>query len=522
MLTSGSWTYEAIYKFPLRSTGSYNTTQSLVRMVVTGSAQAPSSSLIFNVIAYSGSSKVSLFGRPGRASDLDDAPLLHMPLTGANIFDGNKWHVSFGRIRGDQINVPGSSSWYLRCARPSYAGLVQEIHTTQSYFQTTPGHLGVASASQAGVLQNIGNENLLGPILIIGSQSIGNYADGNANERFLHKNSFMADTIFKGARHTLFEGAIGQIRFWSRAFEEEEWREHVRNFKSLATKKPLTNFNFSTWSSGSFERLRLDVSIDQIVTKSDDSGEVLLTDFSQNMKDPLKNTKNHVRYFLTGAGFEPNKQVIDPERFFFSVLSPKFDTRTSSEKVRIRGLLNPKNLVDKPYAQPAPVYEIFPGEEPDDDSRFSIDFSCTQALDEDIMSLFTSLEFFENALGDPRLMYGDAYPELEQFQKIYFNRLVDRINFKTFFDFFKWFDTTFTAIIEQLIPRKVDFLGINYVIESHVLERHRLRHQGEDMYIRLEDRDVVAITELEAALADTAGDEEFAALGTIIGEIGGY
>ena len=38
----------------------------------------------------------------------------------------------------------------------------------------------------------------------------------------------------------------------------------------------------------------------------------------------------------------------------------------------------------------APVHEIFPGEEPDDDTRFSIDFSCTQALDEDIMGLLNS------------------------------------------------------------------------------------------------------------------------------------
>ena len=523
LLTSASWTYEAIYKFPLRAvSGAYDLTQSLVRMVVTGSTQAPSQSLIFNVVAYSGSSKVSLFGRPGRASELDDAPLLHMPLTGANLFDGNKWNVSFGRFRGDEINVPGSSSWYLRCARPSYDGKVQEIYATQSYFQTAPDHLGVTSASQAGVLQSMGSDNLLGLFIVMGSQSIANYADSHANERFLHKNSFMADTVFKAARHTLFQGSVGQIRFWSRGFEEDEWREHVRNFKSLATNSPLTNFNFATWESGSFERLRLDVSVDQIVTKSDSSGEILLTDFSQNFKDPLRNSQNHTRYFITGSGFEPSKQVIDPERFFFSILSPKFDTRTSSEKIRVRGFLDPKNMSDKPYALPAPVHEIFPGEEPDDDPRFSIDFSCVQALDEDIMSLFTTLEFFENALGDPRLMYGNIYPDLDQLQKIYFNRLVDRIDFKTFFDFFKWFDTTFTVIIEQLIPRKVEFLGVNYVIESHVLERHRLKHQGEAMYLNLEDRDIVASEVSADNLAEITGDEEWEAIDTLIGEIGGY
>jgi hypothetical protein len=493
LLTSGSWTYEGIYKFPLRATGTYNLTQSLVRLYTTGAMQAPSQSLIFNVVAFSGSSKVTLFGRPGKSSDLDDAPLLSMPLTGANLFDGNKWNVSFGRFRNDHIGSNASSSWYLRCARPSYDGKIQEIHATESLFLTAPGHLGATSARQAGVLQSTGNENTHGLFAVIGSQSLARYSNGNANERFLHKNSFRDDTILKATQNTLFEGALGHIRFWSQGFEEGHWLEHIRNFKSLATNDPLTNFNFALWESGSYERLRLDMSTDQSLTKSDNNGEILLVDFSQNKIDPLKPTL----FVTTGSGFEQNKQIINPERFFYSILSPKFDARQSSDKVRVRGFLDHNNMKDKPYASAAPVYEIFPGEEPDDDPRFSIDFSCVQALDDDIMGLFTTLEFFENALGDPRLMYDNAYPDLAQFQKIYFNRLTSRIDFKTFFDFFKWFDTTFTTVIEQLVPRKVEFLGVNYVVESHVLERHSLRHPGADIYLSEDERDIVPLQDIE-------------------------
>ena len=86
-------------------------------------------------------------------------------------------------------------------------------------------------------------------------------------------------------------------------------------------------------------------------------------------------------------------------------------------------------------------------------------------------------------------MFDDYYPDLEQLRKIYFNRLVDKINIKQFFEFFKWFDTMLGAMIEQLIPKKTNFNGINFVIESHVLERHRMRYLSDDIYLKLSERE---------------------------------
>jgi hypothetical protein len=506
LLTSGSWTYEAIYKFPVRSTGSYHLTQSLMRLAITGAAQAPSQSMICNLVAYSGSSKVTLFARPFNGSTLQLAPLLNLPLTGVNLFDGKKWNVSFGRYRNDLLGNLKSGSWFLRAARPEPNGVVKEFHASSTFYVARPGY----AAGDFSQLENVNTANESGPFIVIGSQSIGYDYDS-----FLHHASFTTDTALVATRETSFEGEVGHIRWWTKGFNEDQWREHVRNFKSIATDKPLKNFNFSTWESGSFERLRLNASTDQPVTKSDSSGQIILTDFSQNKSDPIVGSL----FAMTGSGFEPDVRVIKPERFFFSVLTPKFDTRAAGTKIRIRGYVDPARLKDKPYASSAPVYEIFPGEEPDDDTRFSIDFSCAQALDEDIMCLFNSYDFFENALGDPRLLYEDFYPDLDQLQKIYFNRLESKLDFKTFFDFFKWFDTTFTSIISQIIPRKAAFLGVNYVIESHVLERHKLRYHGQDIYLKEDERDIVAIQ--EGTVAD-GREGDVTDLGVLVGELGGY
>ena len=506
LLTSGSWTYEAIYKFPVRPTGSYHLTQSLMRLCVTGTTQAPSQSIICNLVAYSGSSKVTLFARPKDSLDLQVAPLLNLPLTGVNIFDGKKWNVSFGRNRNDLLGNLKSGSWFLRVARPEANGVVRQFHASSTFYVTEPN----STADPGGVLQNNTAVNTHGAFILIGSQSIGYHYP-----RFLQHEDFTTDTELIATRETSFEGEVGHIRWWTKGFDEDPWREHVRNFKSLATDKPLKNFNFNTWESGSFERLRLNASTDQPVTRSDASGQIILTDFSQNKSDPIVGGL----FAMTGSGFEPSVRVIKPERFFFSVLTPKFDTRSSNHKVRIRGYIDPARLKDKPYSSAAPVYEIFPGEEPDDDTRFSIDFSSSQAIDEDILCLFNSYDLFESALGDPRLLYDDFYPELEQMQKIYFNRLTSRLDLKTFFDFFKWFDTTFTSIIEQIIPRKAEFLGVNYVIESHVLERHKFKYQGQDIYLKEDERDIVAV---QNELKLEPGSEDATAFGELIGEIGGY
>ena len=73
-------------------------------------------------------------------------------------------------------------------------------------------------------------------------------------------------------------------------------------------------------------------------------------------------------------------------------------------------------------------------------------------------------------------------------RKVYFNRLVEKMNLKKFFELFKWFDTSFTDLLESLIPRKVKFLGVNYVIESHVLERHRFRYLFDEIYLKPNQR----------------------------------
>jgi len=472
--TSGSFTYEAIYKFPIKN--EYPVTQSLIRIHTTGSTSPASGSglVLSNLIVLSGAqnnvtssgSGLKLFVRPSIGST--NEPVFTLSLTGVNIFDGNQWSVSFGRNRCDEIGAASSSSYFLRCGRQSF-GKAKEYFSTSSFFQETSVGTPASNLFQA----HGSSYNSSGPFLVVGSQSI---SQDTTNNYCLNVgvNSGIENL------NTEFAGKVGHIRFWSKGLSDADWREHVRNFKSLGVSDPMSNFNFMTEPTGAFGRLRLDCSTDQAVTNSNGSGDIALVDFSQNSIN------------FSASGFETNKSVIRPETFYYSMLSPSFDVGQSDEKVRVRGYSDVSYLDDNSYATTSPVFDVTPSEIPDDDTRFTIDYSAMKALNEDIMSLFSSLEFFDNALGKPNLLFDETYPDLDYMREVYFNRLEKKLNVQAFFDFFKWFDTALGSLIEQVIPRKTKFMGINFVIESHVLERHRFRYLFDEIYLQGFERDVDA------------------------------
>ena len=431
-------------------------------MNVTGSAAGVSGSggLVVNLIAISGSG-LELHASPGFGGSTH--PLLVLPLTSSDIMNSRVWNVSFGRERADAIGAYVSASYFLRAARQEF-GTIIESHVTAATFNESGSDAGTRNAFEHIVT----TFNASGSFITLGSQSIN-----------VVSSTFLNDSAVAGAgsRATQFSGLMGHMRFWSRALSIDEWHEHVLNFRSLGTKNPLVNFNFVTSVTGSFEKLRLDVSLEQPVTRSDASGVITAFDFSQN------------NLHMSGTGFEASVDVMAAQRMDFSQLSPRFDEAAASNKVRVRGFSEIDNITTL-GGSIAPVYEIPQSEIPSDDVRFSIDFSIADALDDDIIKIFATFDALDDALGNPELAFSPDYPALDDMRTIYFNRLKGRVRMQRFFDFFKWFDSVMniSTLIEQLLPRKTKFLGTNFVVESHMLERPKLEYRSSGMFAREVDK----------------------------------
>lgn len=445
--TSGSFTYEGTYRFPVGR--QYSVTQSLARYEVTSSSTR---AIAANLLYISSST--------GGTLTLKAAPLLsssnyvELAITGANILDGSQWYISFGRVRNDDPSNPNynelSSSYFLRAAKQNNGTLVESF-SSASHFQD------YANSIWKIITPSTFGPNTSGPHVMIGSSSLPiNYS--------------LLSGSFETAQD--FNGRVGQVRFWSKYLTNEEWPEHVLYYRSVGVRDPRKNFNFVSASvSGSWNRLRADISTDQIVTSSDASGQLFLTDFTQN------------NMTFTGSLFLATSSVVLPERFYFSYLSPKIDEGTNPNKVRIRGYQSFESVLDNPWSDLAPVHRVSPSEIPSDSPKLSIDFSITDTLDQDIMTIFGSLDELNNILGDPELMFASSYKELEVIREVYFNKLERKINLKSFFEFYKWFDTNIGTFVEQLVPRKTKYLGTNYIIESHFLERSKFQYQFEDIYL---------------------------------------
>jgi hypothetical protein len=437
LLTSGSFSVEASYVFDVTKT--HPAPQSLMRLETTSSSgfNPLLMNLVYNHAGISGSVTCSLCVD---SVNTTNPSVLNLVLTGVNLYDGDRWVVGLEKKRLDDLGISSGSNYTLRCGRQ--AGNTVAFFTTSSYFLETTN-----SANNA--FCNVGTHNASGSFVVIGSQSID-----DTHSLFL--NNF-------GSKETLFTGKISGVRFWSTDIGQASFIEHVRSAYNIGTSNPELGLGFDLVQTGAYQRLRVDASCDQSTINADTAGNIRLFDFSQNS------------LHLSGSGFEAGATVIKPYRQFINRLAPRFDLQQSSNKVRIRGL-NTVLPTDPQYVITGPAYEIYSVDNIVDDVRYSIEHSIVKALDQDIIATIGDTQYLDNALGSQADLYADSYSDLDHLSNVYFNRLTDKVDIMRTYEVFRWVDTALSQLIESILPKRTRFLGINYVIEPHILERGKIRY----------------------------------------------
>jgi hypothetical protein len=388
---------------------------------------------------------------------------LRMSIPSIDMTNGDPWYISVGKVRHDdeyaQLNSVASSSFFLRAAK-NVNGEIYESYSTSSWYEIEQFY----NLDQFDVA-NFAPVTSSAPYLTVGSQSI----QTSALSVFLNDSVVVPDSL----RVTDFDGKLSQIRFWSKNLNNTEWQEHVRNYHSVGVNDPKTNWNFDTVATGSWNRLRMEIQVDQVNETTTADGGLFLTDFSQN------------NISFTGSLFPATSSIVfSPHQVYYSYLSPRFDEGSTVEKVRVRSYQEYDNLLNaEPWAGAAPMYELPPSEKPFDSTKFTIDFSIMDFLNQDIITILSSLEEFDNALGSPELLYAPQYMDLEVIKKNYFNKLTDKVNLKGFFEFYKWFDTNIGTFVSQLLPYKTKFAGTNFIVENNVLSRPKVQYHSDDIYL---------------------------------------
>ena len=105
---------------------------------------------------------------------------------------------------------------------------------------------------------------------------------------------------------------------------------------------------------------------------------------------------------------------------------------------------------------------------------FAIEKSMYQTISEEILKVFSTINDFNNLIGEPVNRYRQGYKALEKLRQLFFDRLGDTPDLDKYVEYYKWIDSSMMAAIEQLIPASTNFSKeLNTVVESHVLERNK-------------------------------------------------
>ena len=399
-----------------------------------------------------------------------------------NVWDNNPWYISINNEWGETENTLS-----LRCIKTSGDYIVEHYSSSLNY-----------TKEASGTSSNLLHATL--PLYEVATVDtthqddlrwIGGI-DTDTNKNYSTNYNQGAD-----AAPVDFGGTVSHMRFWTKNLTREEQIEHAYNPYSVAVKNPVNSFAFpnkpivslqggqyvttplgkypgtynGTLPSGSWERIRQSYDMMQPTRTFDSNGELELVDTTQN--------NDHATVHGQDGGY-----FIDD--FIFTIVSPDFDSNSTNNKIRVRSFQDRETAKDN-FAHHGILNEL-PFETGIDDRRFSIEASLVHALNEDIINLVGNASILNEYLGAPEMEYAVEYPQVKKLMDLYFQRLTGKVNYNAIIEFQRWFNNNFAELVEQFIPHTADFLGINFVIESHMLERHKMEYKQGDVHVDIFDR----------------------------------
>lgn len=287
---------------------------------------------------------------------------------------------------------------------------------------------------------------------------------------------------------------IATIKIWTKKLTAKESLLHQQNLTSIYTEsskkwielydsadQSLVNSTETlydtTLDDNSWERLMVNIQNFDVLDSSTNS--YTLTDITGN--------KKHFTVHSDISSFYKKKikQLVASSNFLYNV---------STNKVRVRSTSN-SETADSKLIHFGELTKL-PQSINTDDRRFAIEASIVSALNKDILNVFSDISDFNNYLGAPEQEYAIEYDFMKHFNEAYFQRMNGTINYKTIIEFQRWFNENFQDLVALFLPYTTDFLGINFVIESHLLERAKMQYQQGDVHVDIYDR--VAVERVQA------------------------
>jgi len=317
-----------------------------------------------------------------------------------------------------------------------------------------------------------------------------------------------------GAHRTNFTGSVLQsadvkvnaCRYWMDYLNDRALRGHAFDTRNYGSFKPHS-YAYPFQASGSYggeilqaDTLAFNWEFSQ-VTGSNTSGQFTVSDeFSGSAVtaatrfDWLGNILGKQHPAL-GTGFPASSIKVTDKDFVVASKLQLPENIQSSDAVTVLNLME-----QKVFTRESRPIELF----------YAFEKSMAQALSVEMINYFATLKDIHNIIGEPVNRYRPEYKGLKVLRQRFFSRVSNNeIDFEKFYEFYKWFDSSLTMMLQQLVPASADFAeNVRTVIESHMLERSKYQHKFQNVKQQLSAIEGTAVGSEESAEMSASPEDD--------------
>ena len=286
--------------------------------------------------------------------------------------------------------------------------------------------------------------------------------------------------IFLGAHRTNVTGTVLQTsdvkvnscRFWLDYVDDKALQEHALDTENHGALRPSL-YAFPWDADATYGEVS---KLDTLAFNwefSENTGSNASGEFT--VEDESSGSATHASTRFGWIGNVVNKQVT----------AKGFGFEASSTSPIKKDFIVASRLNELETIAPAETIQVLSAQDQKEfkiDSRpinyfFAFEKSMSKVISEEMINTFGTLKDFNNLVGEGVNRYRDEYKTLKFVRQKFFEKVGnDEIDFDRFYEFYKWFDSSLSFMLGQLVPASADFAdNVRTVVESHALERNKYR-----------------------------------------------
>jgi len=291
-----------------------------------------------------------------------------------------------------------------------------------------------------------------------------------------HLNNFTEETLQKS------DIKVSQVRYWLDYISNDELLMHSYDIENYGVKNatwvphylkssPYSTIDDISGTVNTFTKadtLILNWNFSDI-TSSNNLGQFTINDFSSGSK------QNNFNFAFDWLGYMSNQK--------FSGLGYNFPTNSTqvinkdylhTAKLQFFENLNGNDLISIPAtddvtreksSKPINYY-------------ISLEKSMSEVVNNEIINWFSTINEFNNLIGEPIERYKKEYSKLTNLRKLFYSRVSNTPDFEKFFDFYKWIDSSISQMIYQLLPFSSNSSDkVRNIVENTILQRNKYQNK---------------------------------------------